>query len=77
LKEKCSAKKRQRISKEELERRKKEQEYKERVVQRMKDKIQKNFNKNAQVNDADRKIGSSKPMHLNTGKRGIGKTDRR
>jgi len=43
----------------------------------MKNKIQKKWNRSARVNDADRQIGSKLPRHLNSGKRGIGKTDRR
>ena len=47
------------------------------TVQRMKNKIQKTWNRQARVNDADRQIPSKLPKHLNSGKRGIGKTDRR
>ena len=47
------------------------------TIQRMKNKLQKNWNRQARVNDADRQIGSKLPKHLNSGKRGIGKTDRR
>ena len=47
------------------------------VVERMKRKIQKKWSNNCRVNDADRQIGSALPKHLNTGKRGIGKTERR
>merc|ERR1711957_293504 len=45
------------------------------VIQRMKNKLQKSWNRHARVNDADRKIPSKLPVHLNTGKRGKGKTD--
>jgi nucleolar GTP-binding protein len=47
------------------------------TIQRMKNKIQKNWNRAARVNDADRQIASKLPKHLNSGKRGIGKTERR
>jgi nucleolar GTP-binding protein len=47
------------------------------VVERMKRKIQKKWNNESRVNEADRQIGSALPKHLNTGKRGIGKTQRR
>jgi len=47
------------------------------VVERIQRKIQKGWNRDARVNDADRQIGSKMPKHLNSGKRGIGKTDRR
>jgi len=53
------------------------EEQKMKTVQRMKNKIQRNWNRQARVNDADRQIQSKLPKHLNTGKRGIGKTDRR
>jgi len=61
----------------ELARKEKIETHKQVVVQRMKNKIQKKWNRSARVNDADRQIGSKLPKHLNTGKRGIGKTDRR
>lgn len=47
------------------------------TIQRMKNKIQKSWNRQARVNDADRQIHSKLPKHLNSGKRGIGKTERR
>ena len=61
----------------EMEQKKKIQEQRQHTVQRMKNKIQKNWNRHARVNEADRKVPSKLPVHLNTGKRGIGKTDRR
>jgi len=61
----------------ENEQKKKIEEQKQHTVQRMKNKIQKNWNRHARVNDADRQIPSKLPIHLNTGKRGKGKTDRR
>lgn len=65
------------LTKEEKLKKKKEEEYREIVAQRMKDKIQKKFNHKGIVNTADRAVGTKLPKHLNTGKRGIGKTDRR
>jgi nucleolar GTP-binding protein len=56
---------------------KKDEEHKKAVVERMKRKIQKKWRRVSRVNDADRQIPSKLPKHLNTGKRGIGKTDRR
>lgn len=47
------------------------------VAQRMMDKIQKKFNREGIINETDRRVGTKLPIHLNTGKRGIGKTDRR
>lgn len=38
---------------------------------------QRGMNRNAKKGEADRKIPNLKPKHLLTGKRGIGKTDRR
>ena len=61
----------------ENEQKKKIEAQKQNTVQRMKNKIQKNWNRHARVNDADRQIPSKLPIHLNTGKRGKGKTDRR
>ena len=58
-------------------RREKEEKLREEIAQRMKDKIQKKFNRQGIINDTDRRIGSKLPKHLNSGKRGIGKTDRR
>jgi nucleolar GTP-binding protein len=51
------------------------QEQKNKVIERMKRKIQRNWSRQARVNEADRKIGDKKPKFKNTGKRGIGKTD--
>lgn len=65
------------LSAEEKLRRAKEEKMRQQTVQRMKDKIQKKFNRKGIVNEADRQIGTKLPVHLNTGKRGIGKTDRR
>ena len=48
---------------------------KNKIVQRLQKKIQKKFDKNLQINETDRRIGSKKPKFFNTGKRGIGKTD--
>jgi nucleolar GTP-binding protein len=47
------------------------------VVERMKRKIQKKWSNQIRVNDADRQIGNVLPKHLNSGKRGIGKNQRR
>ena len=47
------------------------------ITERMKRKIQSRFSQRCIVNDADRRIGAKLPKHLNTGVRGIGKTDRR
>jgi nucleolar GTP-binding protein len=56
---------------------KKEEEHKKAVVERMKRKIQKKWSRVSRVDAGDRQIPSKLPKHLNTGKRGIGKTDRR
>lgn len=50
---------------------------KQQVVERMKRKIQKKWNSDCRVNEADRQIGNPLPRHLNSGHRGIGKTQRR
>ena len=47
---------------------------KQKTIERMKRKIQKGWNREARVDEADRKIGDKKPKFLNTGHRGIGKT---
>ena len=65
------------LSKEEKERRAKEEKYRQEIAKRMKLKIQKRFNKRVMIDETDKRIGSKLPVHLNTGKRGIGKTDRR
>lgn len=69
--------KKKKISAEEKLRREKEERLRQEVAQRMMDKIQKKFNRKAMINETDKRIGSKLPVHLNTGKRGIGKTDRR
>ena len=48
---------------------------KNKIVQRLQKKIQKEFDKNLQINETDRRIDSKKPKFFNTGKRGLGKTD--
>lgn len=55
------------------------QEYKpeEKAMQRMTKKIQKTHRQTAMQGATDRRITDSKPKHLFSGKRGIGKTDRR
>jgi nucleolar GTP-binding protein len=65
------------LSPEEKLRREKEEKYRQLVGERMKAKIQKKFNRQTRIDESDRRIGSKLPVHLNTGKRGIGKTDRR
>ncbi len=60
-----------------LKRKEKIEQQKQDVVERLQRKIQKGWNRQSRVNDADRQIGSKMPKHLNSGKRGIGKTDRR
>ena len=62
---------------EELKKREKLDMQKQNTVNRMKRKIQKNWNRDMRVDAADRQVGSMMPKHLNSGKRGIGKTDRR
>lgn len=47
------------------------------IAERMKKKIQKKWSRGMRIDASDRKIASKLPKHLNTGKRGIGKTDRR
>jgi nucleolar GTP-binding protein len=44
---------------------------------KMADQAQKHRNKIGRAGEGDRAIPSKKPKHLFTGKRGIGKTDRR
>jgi nucleolar GTP-binding protein len=56
---------------------KKIEEQKKAVGERIKRKIQKKWSRVSRVDAADRQIPSKLPKHLNTGKRGIGKTDRR
>ena len=60
-----------------LEKRKKDDAQKKLVVERLKRKIQKKLNRDAKVDTADRRIQSKLPKHLNSGHRGIGKTDYR
>lgn len=73
--EDVKAKGKGKLTKEEKLKRKKEEELRKVIAQRMKDKIQKKFNRKGIIDDTDRRIGTVKPVHLNTGKRGIGKTD--
>jgi nucleolar GTP-binding protein len=47
------------------------------IQERLKRKIQKNWSSKARINEADRSIPSKLPKHLNSGVRGMGKTDRR
>jgi len=61
----------------ELKKQEKLQHQKQAVVERLKRKIQNKWRSKGIVNEADRMIGSKLPKHLNSGKRGIGKTDRR
>jgi nucleolar GTP-binding protein len=70
-------KKRMEVNSEEAKLKEKLERQKQQVVERMKRKIQKKWNNESRVNEADRQIGSALPKHLNTGKRGIGKTQRR
>jgi len=60
-----------------LEMKKKDEKQKKLVVERMKRKISKKLNQSAQINEADKRIPTKMPRHLNSGHRGIGKTDRR
>ena len=55
------------------------QEYKpeSKAIMRMTKKIQKGFRMNASQGVTDRRVTDSKPKHLYSGKRGVGKTDRR
>ena len=46
-------------------------------AQKMADKAQRRMNKRAKIGEADRTIITKMPKHLFSGKRGIGKTDRR
>lgn len=46
-------------------------------AQKMADKAQRKMNKRAKIGEADRSIITKMPKHLFSGKRGIGKTDRR
>jgi nucleolar GTP-binding protein len=46
-------------------------------AQKMSDKAQRKRNKRAKIGEADRTIITKMPKHLFSGKRGIGKTDRR
>ena len=60
-----------------LENKKKDESQKKIVTERIKRKLQKKLSRQAKVNDADRRIGTKLPKHLNSGHRGIGKTDYR
>jgi nucleolar GTP-binding protein len=62
---------------EELKKKEKIEHQKQLTVERMKRKIQKSWNRESRVDEADRKIASKLPKHLNSGKRGVGKTERR
>ena len=66
-----------RMKRDEKIKKQKEEIMKKEVAQRMMDKIQKKFNREGIINETDRRVGTKLPIHLNTGKRGIGKTDRR
>ena len=68
---------RKRLSKEDKLKRDKEEKYRQEIGKRMKAKIQKKFNRKGIIDETDRRIGSKLPIHLNTGKRGIGTNDRR
>jgi nucleolar GTP-binding protein len=46
-------------------------------AQKMADKAERKRNKRAKIGEADRTIITKMPKHLFSGKRGIGKTDRR
>ena len=46
-------------------------------AQKLADKAQRKANKRAKIGEADRQIITKMPKHLFSGKRGIGKTDRR
>ena len=63
--------------KEEKARKEREEKMRQEVAARMKAKIQKKFNRKGIIDETDKRIGTKMPIHLNTGKRGIGKTDRR
>jgi len=60
-----------------LENKKKDEAQKKLVVERLKRKIQKKLSREAKVDTADRRIQARLPKHLNSGHRGIGKTDYR
>ena len=60
-----------------LEGKKKDDMQKKVVTERIKQKIQKKLSRKGKVNEADRRIGTKLPKHLNSGHRGIGKTDYR
>ena len=60
-----------------LENKKKDDAQKKLVVERLKRKIQKKLSRDARVDGADGRVGSYLPKHLNSGHRGIGKTDYR
>jgi len=61
----------------EAARRKKEDAHKHLVMERLKRKVQGKWRRTARVDASDRMIGNTLPKHLNSGKRGKGKTDRR
>ena len=69
--------KKKKMTKTEKIRLEKEEVHKAEITRRMKEKISKKHWKKAKVNETDRKGFTMRPVHLNTGKRGIGKTDRR
>jgi len=62
---------------EEMKKKEKIDRQKQVVIERISRKIQKKWSRGMRVNEADRQINSKMPRHLNSGKRGIGKTDRR
>ena len=47
------------------------------AIMRMTKKIQKNFRSHMSKGVTDRRVPDEKPKHLFSGKRGVGKTDRR
>jgi len=60
-----------------LEMKKKDEAQKNIVVERMKRKIQKKLSNKTKIDHSDRRINTKLPRHLNSGHRGIGKTDYR
>ena len=46
------------------------------AAEKIKRKTQSKFQRNCRSGEADRRVMDMMPKHLNTGKRGIGKTDR-
>jgi nucleolar GTP-binding protein len=68
---------RTKLTPEEKKKREDEEKYRVETGRRMKAKINKKHYRTAKIDESDRRVHNMLPRHLNSGKRGIGKTDRR